>query len=100
MNTKLFVIGLIVIAAIIFAVIFANQFAFNQTEIANMPVDVTTNNGDEAVDIDEEVDLAPETTEGLPTSTDSNSLESDLDNLDLSGLDLGLDDLNVGAEGL
>lgn len=96
----MFVIGLIIIAAIIFAVIFANQFAFNQTELANMPVDVTTNNGNETAEIDAEVDLAPETTEGLPTSTDSDSLESDLGNLDLSDLDLGLDDLNQEAEGL
>jgi hypothetical protein len=98
MNIKLLVVGLVVIGAIIFAVIFANQFAINQDKLANTPMDVITVPGSN--DETTEEALISESTEGLPTSTEAPDIEADLSDIDLSGLDDGLDDLNLEAEGL
>lgn len=92
MNVKLVILGIIVVAGIVFAVIFATQFAENQQAL-EAPLPVSSD------DITETSEISAGSEE-LPQSTVITEIETELEELDLSDLDADLGELSTEASGL
>lgn len=76
MNYKLVILGIVLVAAVIFAFWFWGQFTFNQDELSNLPVDTGSQNTEPNIPASQ-----------APSAESAGSLEAELNTMDLEGLD-------------
>lgn len=82
MNYRLIIGGIVLIAVIVFGFWFWGEFAYNQQELASIPVTETDNNQESATQTSQ-----PEDSASLQTELDSINIDNlDSEKLDVSGL--------------